>query len=448
MKQNYIFPPDFIWGSATASYQIEGAWQEDGRGESTWDRFCRRPGKTVGGDTGNVACDHYHLYKSDVALMKEIGLKNYRLSIAWPRILPEGEGKVNQKGLDFYNSLIDELLGAGIEPLVTLFHWDLPQVLQDRYGGWKSRKTAELFADYSDVVSRSLGDRVKKWATINEIMCFTTLAHKNDYHAPGGLEDAKTTNQTVHNALLGHGLAARVLKENVKDAYVGLVDNNECPWPVMDTEEHRAAARKAWQERNSQRLFPMMTGEYDQTAYERHYGPLPDFTDEDMKIISTPVDYFGVNYYSCAPVRAADNEAGYEVAEVPAKYPRTEMDWPITPDSIYWNLMYMKDFFPETPVYITENGMAADDKMEEDGTVRDYDRVEYLRTHLRACHRAIEEGANLKGYYLWSLMDNFEWAFGYSRRFGMIRVDYDTQKRTVKESGKYYSLVMKENRVL
>ncbi len=447
MVQDYKFPDGFVWGSATASYQIEGAWQEDGRGECVWDRFCRRPGKVAGGDTGNVACDHYHRYKDDVALMKEMGLKHYRFSIAWPRILPQGRGSVNTKGLDFYNSLTDELLAAGIEPLVTLFHWDLPQVLQDQFGGWKDRNMASYFADYSDIVSRSLGDRVKKWATINEIMCFTTLAHKLDMHAPGGKESDKITNQTVHHALLGHGMAVQVLRKNVKDSFVGLVDNNEAPWPVVAEEPHLSAARKAWKERNSQRLFPMMTGEYDETAYVRHYGALPDCTAEDMKIISAPVDYFGINFYNCPPVAAADNEAGYEPVELPEAYPRTDMGWPVTPDALYWDLKYMKEFFPELPVYITENGMAARDRMSEDGTVKDYDRIEYLRTHLRACHRAIEEGANLKGYYLWSLMDNFEWAWGYSKRFGIIRVDYDTQKRTVKESGKYYSRVMAGNRV-
>lgn len=448
MKQEYNFPADFTWGSATASYQIEGAWQEDGKSESTWDRFCRIPGKVINGDTGNMACDHYHLYKEDVALMKSIGLKNYRFSIAWPRVIPGGEGAVNQKGLDFYNRLVDELLAADIEPLITLFHWDLPQILQDRYGGWKDKKTAQLFADYSDVVTRSLGDRVRKWATINEIMCFTTIAHGEDRHAPGGLEEEKIVNQTVHNALLGHGLAAQVIRKNVKNSYLGLVDNNDASWPVIDTEENRAAARKAWKDKNSQRLFPMMTGEYDTEAYKRNFGEMPEYTAEEMKIISTPVDYIGINYYSCLPVEAAENTAGYRVIEVPEKYPRTDMSWPITPDAMYWNLMHLKEFFPETPVYITENGMAADDRVSADGTVRDYDRIEYLRSHLRACHRAIEEGANLKGYYLWSLMDNFEWAWGYSKRFGMIRVEYDTQRRIVKESGKYYSRVMKENRVL
>lgn len=448
MKQDYKFPSDFIWGSATASYQIEGAWQEDGRSECTWDRFSRIPGKVVGGDTGNVACDHYHRFKEDVALMKDLGLKNYRFSIAWPRIIPGGEGAVNQKGLDFYNKLVDELLAADIEPFITLFHWDLPQILQDKYGGWKDKRMAQLFADYSDVVSRSLGDRVKRWATINEIMCFTSLAHKSDWHAPGGFESDKISNQTVHHALLGHGMATQVLKKNVKDSLVGLVDNNDAPWPVLDTEEHRKAARKAWKDRNAQRLFPMMTGEYDEEAYVLHNGEMPDYTAEDMKIINTPIDYIGINYYTCPPVMAAENKEGYKEVEIPKNYPRTDMGWPITPDALYWNLKYLKEFFPDTPIYITENGMAAKDKVSSDGSIKDYDRIEYLRTHLRACHRAIEEGANLKGYYLWSLMDNFEWAYGYSKRFGMVRVEYDTQKRIVKESGKYYSSIMKENKVL
>lgn len=448
MNTDYRFPDGFVWGSATASYQIEGAWQEDGRGESTWDRFCRRPGKVINGDTGNVACDHYHRYKEDIALMKDLGLKNYRLSVAWPRILPGGDGTVNRKGLDFYGRLVDELLKADIEPLITLFHWDLPQALQDRFGGWKDRRCAELFADYCDVVTRSLGDRVRKWATINEIMCFTLLAHQEDVHAPGGMESTKVTNQTVHNALLGHGLATRVVRGNVKDSFVGLVENDIAAWPVMETPADIDAARRAWKDMNSQRLFPIFTGKYDEEGYRRQYGELPDYSDEDMKIISEPTDYIGINYYFGPAIQAADNEAGYEEVKLPDAFPRTAMGWASTPDGLYWNLKFLKEFFPQVPVYITENGMAANDSMSEDGTVRDYDRIEFIRTHLRACHRAMEEGANLKGYYLWSLMDNFEWALGYSRRFGMIRVEYDTQKRIVKESGKYYSRVMAENRLL
>jgi len=448
MSIQYQFPDDFIWGAATASYQIEGAYNEDGRGMSTWDVFSRQPGKVLNGDTGDRACDHYHRTKEDIALMKELGLKNYRFSIAWPRILPDGEGRVNQKGLDFYSRLTDDLLAAGIEPLVTLFHWDLPQTLQDRYGGWKDQTVSRLFGEYSDVVTKALGDRVKRWATINEILCFTTLAHREDMHAPGGKESPQVTNQTVHNALLGHGLALQAIRKNVPGGIAGLVDNLDAPWPLLSEEPHVGAARKAWKDRNSQRLFPLLTGRYDEEAYRRHYGPLPRYTDEEMKIISAPTDYIGYNFYNCPPVRAAENEAGFENVPLPEAYPRTDMGWPITPEALYWTLKYTREFFEDLPVYITENGMAAADRVEEDGTIQDIDRIEYLRSHLKACHRAVTEGVNLKGYYQWSLMDNFEWSFGYSKRFGIIRVDYETQKRTIKESGRWYSRVMAANRIL
>lgn len=448
MDQKYQFPADFIWGSATASYQIEGAYNEDGRGMSTWDTFSRQPGKVVNADNGDVACDHYHRTKEDIALMKKMGLKHYRFSIAWPRIMPDGEGKVNQKGLDFYSTLVDDLLAAGIEPLVTLFHWDLPQALQDKYGGWKSKEVSRLFAAYTDVVTKALGDRVKRWATINEIMCFTILAHKMGVHAPGGIETSQVVNQTVHNALLGHGLAMQKIRKNVPGAIVGLVENLSAPWPLLAEEPYLTAAVTAWKYKNSQILFPLMTGKYDREIFERQFGPLPEYTEEEMKIISAPMDYIGYNYYSCTPVRAAENVKGYKDVELPAAYPRTDMDWAITPEALYWSLKYTKENFGNIPIFITENGMAAADSVEEDGSIQDIDRISYIRSHLKSCHRAIQEGANLQGYYIWSLMDNFEWALGYSKRFGIVRVDYKTQKRTVKESGKYYSRVMANNRVL
>lgn len=448
MAQQYKFPTDFIWGSATASYQVEGAYNEDERGLSTWDTFSHQPGRVEQGHNGNEACDHYHRTKEDIALMKELGLKHYRFSIAWPRIMPDGEGEVNQKGLDFYSTLVDDLLSAGIEPLVTLFHWDLPQALQDKYGGWKSKEVSQLFAAYADVVTKALGDRVKRWTTINEIMCFTVLAHKEDRHAPGGKEPAAVVNQTVHNALLAHGLAMEVIRKNVPQAQVGLVENLLSPWPLMTEEVHINAAKQAWREMNSLILFPLMTGKYDKEIYERQFGPLPEFSEEEMKIISAPMDYIGYNFYFGNPVRYADNKKGYELVKLPKAHPRTDMDWEICPEALYWTLKYSKEFFGDIPVFITENGMAAPDQLEEDGSIQDIDRISYLRSHIKSCHRAIEAGVNLKGYYLWSLMDNFEWAYGYTKRFGIIHVDYETQKRIIKESGKYYSRVMANNRVL
>ncbi|WP_087506585.1 GH1 family beta-glucosidase [Neiella marina] len=448
MKNSYQFPADFEWGAATAAYQIEGAYNEDGRGMSTWDTFSRLPGRTLNGDTGNVACDHYHRTEQDIALMKQLGLKHYRFSIAWPRILPNGEGEVNQAGIDFYSKLVDDLLAAGIEPLITLFHWDLPQALQDKYGGWKSRKVAELFAEYADIVTKALGDRVKRWSTINEIMCFTNMAHKTEQHAPGGKETDQVANQTVHHAMIGHGLAVQAIRNNVPDAIVGIVECLFAPWPLHNTESHLDAARKAFKDRNAQILFPLLTGEYDEVAYQREFGDLPEYSAEDMKIISEPLDYIGYNFYNHPPVRPSDKPWGFDIVDMPEAYPRTDMGWPITPDAMYWLLKFSQEFFGDLPIYITENGMAAADKVERDGTVQDMDRIEFLRTHLRACQRAISEGVPLKGYYVWSLFDNFEWAFGYDKRFGIIRVEYDTQQRIIKESGHYYSAVMAENAVL
>jgi beta-glucosidase len=448
INEEYKFPQDFIWGAATASYQIEGAHKEDGRGLSVWDVFSHQSGNVYKDETGDVACDHYHKYKEDVALMKKMGLKNYRFSISWPRILPQGEGEINRKGIEFYSRLVDELLAAGIEPFVTLFHWDLPQAIQEKYDGWGSRRTAELFADYTRIVVRELGDRVKKWATLNEVQCFTLMAHDCDKHAPGGLKCKADSNQTVHNALLGHGMALKVIREEYPQAQVGIVENLLSPWPYYNLDEDIEAARKAWGEMNGQRLLPLFTGKYEEEAFKRHAGPIPRVEQGDMELISQPMDFIAYNYYNHPPVRAAENEAGYEVVPMPPAYPRTDMDWPITPDALYWTLLFTKENFGAIPIYIAENGMAAPDRVEEDGSIQDTDRVEFLRIHLRMCHKALSQGVNLKGYYVWSFMDNFEWAFGYSKRFGMVRVDYDTQKRTVKESGYYYSRVMKENRVL
>ena len=294
----FTFPKDFIWGAATASYQIEGAANEDGRGPSVWDTFCRQPGRIANNDTGEKACDHYHLYKEDVQLMKKTGLKAYRFSIAWPRIFPKGEGKINQKGIDFYNRLIDELLKNDITPFVTLFHWDLPQALEDRYGGWRSKEVSRLFSEYAEVVTKHYSDRVENWITINEIMCFTILAHKLDVLAPGKREPDKVTNQTVHNALLGHGLAVNAIRQSAKLApRIGIVENLVATWPLHDTQEHIDAARKAWIDKNQQRLFPLFTGRYsDELLHE--LGPdTPEYTPEEMKIISSQCDFIGYNYY-------------------------------------------------------------------------------------------------------------------------------------------------------
>ena len=446
MKFN--FPKKFVWGAATASYQIEGAVEEGGRGKSTWDVFCDEPGRIANGDSGAVACDHYHRWRDDIALMKELNLGAYRFSLSWPRILPHGEGEPNDPGLSFYDRLIDGLLEAGIQPWITLFHWDLPHSLQERYGGWRSRETVNRFADYAGLCGERYGDRVKNWFTINEIMCFTELAHGCDRFAPGGRLPKHEVNQTVHNALLGHGSAMRRLRQTARKARVGLVENLSAVWPLYEREDHIDAARRAFRNRNAQRLFPALTGEYDTEIYKRSFGPGPEISDGDMAIIGSTPDFIAYNYYVADPVVAADDEKGYRIVKLPLDYPQTGMGWGITPRGLYWTLLFSRDYFPHIPIYITENGQAAQDSEESNGSVRDVGRLEYYRQHLEMASRAIDEGVDLRGYFAWSLMDNFEWADGYSKRFGLIRVNYRTQKRTIKSSGRYYADVIRENRVL
>ncbi len=446
---HFTFPKDFKWGAATASYQIEGAYNEDGRGLSVWDTFARRPGKIFNNDNGDRACDHYHLYKEDVKLMKELGLNAYRFSIAWPRILPSGEGKINNKGIDFYNKLVDELLKAGIEPYITLYHWDMPQALEDKYGGWRNKSVPKIFADYAGLMVRELSDRVKYWTTMNEIVCFTKLAHAEDRHAPGKIEKPQIVNQTIHNALLGHGLAVQAIRSNAKKAVqAGLVEVPYNVWPIFDDKEHIKAASKAWKEKNQQILFPIMTGQYSRDFIEYLGNDMPQYTDEEMKIISQKLDFMGYNVYFGDPVRASDNASGYEIVPLPHSYPRTEMTWGTSPKALYYTLKHSQEHFSPLPLYITENGMACQDIETAKGEVLDIDRMEYLRQHLEMCSKAVLDGINLKGYFLWSLMDNFEWSWGFSKRFGIVRTNYANMERTVKLSGKYYSAVIKAGKVL
>ncbi|MDA3850537.1 MAG: GH1 family beta-glucosidase [Spirochaetaceae bacterium] len=444
------FPKGFLWGAATASYQVEGAVNQGGRGKTVWDTFCDRKGKINNNDSGERACDHYNRWKEDIKIMKELKLKSYRFSIAWSRIFPDGEGSVNQEGVDFYNNLIDGLIEAGIKPAITLFHWDLPQSLQDKYGGWKSRRVSELFADYARFCGKTYGDRVKMWFTINEISCFTTMAHDTDYHAPGGKEEITISNRTIHNALLGHGLAVRALREVcAKDSKIGIVENLVPPWPVIDTEENIKAQQQAFYDMNQVKLFPLMTGKYDEKVYshQRVRKTAPEYTQEDMEIISTPIDFLAYNIYQGPAIRAAENEFGWELVNTPKGHPKTNMDWAITPKCIYWAIMNTKHFFGDIPVYIAENGMAAQDKEEENGEILDLDRMEYMRAHLEMCGKSIQDGGNLKGYFAWSLMDNFEWTKGYSKRFGLVRVNYRTMERTIKLSGEYYRKIIQDNGV-
>lgn len=431
-------PAEFLWGTATASFQIEGATAEDGRGESIWDRFCATPGKITNGDSGEPACDHYHRYREDVALMKQIRLGAYRFSIAWPRILPEGTGGVNEKGLDFYDRLVDELLGAGIRPFVTLYHWDLPQVLQERWAGWAGRDTAEAFAQYADVVSRRLGDRVHDWITLNEPWVVAWIGHAWGRHAPGLREPALAL-QVAHHLLLGHGLAVPVLRRNSPDARVGITLNLAPIHSLTESDADRAAALAADAGANRLFLDPIFRGAYPRELLDQYPG-WPATRAGDFDLITTPLDFLGINYYTRWIIQADPNGANPEgqMARLDG-VERTAMDWEVYPEGLYELLLRVHNDYAPPALYITENGAAFDDVMAPDGTIHDTHRQRYLEAHFAQAGRAIDAGVPLKGYFVWSLLDNFEWAEGYTKRFGVVYVDYATQQRTIKDSGHWYA---------
>jgi len=440
------FPEGFVWGTATASYQIEGAVCEDGRGESIWDRFCHTPGHIAGGDTGDVADDHYHRWQEDLRIMKELGLGAYRFSIAWPRVIPDGTGAVNPAGLDFYERLVDGLLAAGIEPYVTLYHWDLPQALQEK-GGWPNRDSASWFADYAAVVSARLGDRVHHWITHNEPFVAAFEGYGNGEHAPG-ICDPKAALQAAHHLLLSHGLAVPVLRQNGDEGtQVGITLNLTWVDPASERPADVEAARRYDGALNRFFLDPLFKGAYpaDLLAYARDMAPHVE--PGDLLQISTPIDFLGVNYYSRAII--ADDPKGGPLAArqvVPAYAELTEMGWEVYPEGLYKLLRRVHDDYRPHALYITENGCALADRV-VDGRVHDERRIAYLREHLLQARRAIDEGVPLRGYFVWSLLDNFEWAFGYSKRFGLVYVDYATQARILKDSARWYQQVAAANAV-
>ncbi len=448
MNSSLSFPKNFIWGVATAAAQIEGAAFEDGKGESIWDRFARTPGKVLHGDTLDVACDHYHRYPEDIRLMRDLGVKNYRLSVAWARIYPQGDGAVNQKGLDFYNRLIDELVTNDITPWVTLFHWDLPQALEDR-GGWRARIVTEAFAPYADTVVRTLGDRVKNWITLNEIRCFTNFGHGQGLKAPGTTETQKVINQTYHHALVCHGLAVRAVRAHGgSGARVGLTDNPDIPIPIMETEKDMEAAEKWFAEKNAHILEPTFTGRYSEAYLQRCGADQPEVTKGDMELIGQPTDFLGLNIYTGTFVRAGRDGAP-ETLPLPADFPRTTCAWlNIIPQAIYWGARLSGDVYGACKIYITENGCGYDDEPVVNGEVIDSHRREFVRGYLKEVHRAIGDGVPIGGYFLWSFLDNYEWEDGYTRRFGIVHTDYQTLKRTPKLSAHWYATVMRENRIV
>ncbi len=440
------FPNGFLWGCATAAYQIEGAANVDGRAPSVWDTFSHTPGKTFHGDTGDVADDSYHLYKEDAGLLKNLGVKAYRLSISWPRVFPGGTGPVNEKGVDYYERVIDELLKNDIAPYVTLFHWDLPQALP---GGWQSRDTAKAFADYAAYISKRFSNRVSHFFTTNEFSCFTDLGYRTGSFAPGMKLPAAQANQVRHNGILAHGLAVQALRANAAaGTQIGLAENATTYVPVIESRKHIQAAQRATREGNAAFLTAVMEGTYLDSYLAREGANAPKVESGDMAAIGSPLDFVGLNVYTPEYVRADDSPAGYSVEPRQASFPRMASSWLyIGPEVIYWAVRNVSEVWKPKAVYITENGCSADDVVNAAGRIEDTDRVMYLRNHLTHLHRAASEGYPIKGYFLWSLLDNFEWADGYSKRFGIHYVDFKTQKRTPKLSADWYREVIARNAV-
>lgn len=451
-QQNQEFPEDFWWGSATAAYQVEGAANEGGRGLSIWDTFSHTPGKTWNSDTGDVACDQYHRFPEDVRLMAELGVKHYRFSISWSRILPQGTGTVNEDGVDYYRRLSDELLAHGITPHATLYHWDLPQALEDAYGGWRNRKIVDDFACYASETVRCLGDRITHWMTLNEIESFVGLGWdvgRPGSNAPGGiLGNLLERAQIYHHALLAHGAACQAIRAaSPKPCFVSIAENFHSFVPIIETAENIEAAKRAFMREspNSRVLIPLLTGNYP----AQWLTEMPEVQDGDMELIAQPLDGLGFNCYTGSYVRAADNSKGYEILPFSENYPKGNMPWlNIVPESIYWGIRLVNGIVGKIPVFITENGIADGVEPLPTGEVLDLDRIMYYRAYLSQVRRAMEEGYPVLGYFSWSLLDNFEWAYGYSKRFGMIRVDFETLKRTPKLSYRWYQEVIRQNRVV
>ncbi|MFE0133822.1 GH1 family beta-glucosidase [Streptomyces sp. NPDC059037] len=468
-SENLRFPPGFLWGAATAAYQIEGAAREDGRTPSIWDTFSHTPGKVLGGDTGDVAVDHYHRWRDDVRLMVDLGLTSYRFSVSWPRVQPTGRGPAVQRGLDFYRALVDELLSHGIRPMVTLYHWDLPQELEDAFpsgsaagGGWPERDTAYRFAEYAGIVGEALGDRVEMWSTLNEPWCSAFLGYGSGVHAPGRTDPVAAL-RAAHHLNLAHGLGAQALREQLPArARIGVSLNPSAVRPLTASAGDLDARRRIDALANRVFTGPMLRGTYDDDLVA-DTARLTDWSfvqDDDLRITRHPLDFLGINYYSPAVVSAATEEdaaagprkdghgasehspwpgADEHVSFHRAPGELTAMDWPVDPTGLTDLLLEYTAQAPGVPLYVTENGAAYDDKPGEDGQVHDPDRVRYLHSHIAAVHHAILAGADVRGYFLWSLLDNFEWAYGYSKRFGAVHVDYETQARTPKSSAHWYA---------
>jgi beta-glucosidase len=446
------FRKDFIWGAAAASYQIEGAWNEDGKGLSIWDMLTRQKGRIWDGHTGNVACDHYHRYREDVGLMADIGLPAYRLSVSWPRVIPHGVGAVNEAGLGFYDRLIDELLARGIDPWVTLYHWDMPYEIFLR-GGWLNSDCARWFADYAAVVVDRLSDRVSNWITINEPQCFIGMGYYGNacQHAPSlnlGLHEALLAG---HHALMGHGLAVQTIRARARRTpRIGWAPVGSVYVPATDSAADVEAARQATQAvygdnfwNNSWFGDPAVLGHYPEAGLRAYGHAVPQFTASDMETICQPMDFFGLNIYSGTPIKAG-LDGKPEAVPYPVGHPHTHFVWRHAPEALYWGPKFLGEHY-KLPIVITENGMSGCDAVALDGKVHDHHRIDFIQRYLRALRRAASEGVDIRGYFHWSIMDNFEWAEGYKHRFGLIHVDYQTQKRTLKDSAYWYREVIRSN---
>lgn len=435
------FPKNFVWGTATSAYQIEGAWDEDSKGPSIWDDFTHKGGKVHNNETGDIACDHYHRYKYDVKLIKKLNCKAYRFSISWPRVLPDGRGKVNEKGLDFYKRLVDELLKNKIEPFVTLYHWDLPLALE-KQGGWTKRFISDAFEEYTHVVVSALKNKVKFWMTLNEPLIIYGAGYVMGVHAPGHKSFLKAV-KVIHNLLLSHAKSYRCIKSISPQAEVGIV--NALSPVFAKTENDAKAAQLA--EAYTQRIFldPIFKGSYPALIHKKLRAINWEIKSKDFDLIKNTADFLGVNNYTRMVVKKSIIPVpGFTIVQTQS-HNVTAMGWEIFPEGIYRVCTWLRDEYGNPPVYITENGAAFNDELNKKGEVIDTRRIDFLKSYLANVHRAIQEGCNIKGYFVWSLMDNFEWAEGYSKRFGIVYVDYSSQKRIIKQSGKWYAQVCKKN---
>ncbi|MBC8105616.1 MAG: beta-glucosidase [Anaerolineae bacterium] len=445
-----MFPNGFVWGAAAAAYQIEGATREDGRGMCVWDMFGRKDGAIFSGHTGEIACDHYHRWRDDIQLMKEIGLHAYRLSICWPRVIPDGVGAANERGLAFYDQLIDGLLEAGITPFVTLFHWDYPYELYCR-GGWLNHESPEWFAQYTKLIAQRLGDRVQHWVTLNEPQCFLQLGHRDGVQAPGVKLAWMDVLRGAHHSLLAHGRAVQMLREHCKiKPTIGWAPVGEVAYPATDSAKDVDAARARTYSAGKRDLWnntlfsdPVCLGHYPDDALRAWGDDFPKVTQSDLDTIHQKLDFYGLNIYRGQPIHCNGNGKAEEVPREPG-HAINAYHWPVAPQSLYWGPRFIYERY-KLPIYITENGLSCLDWVSLDGAVHDPQRIDFTRRYLRELGRAVDQGVDVRGYFHWSLIDNFEWADGYRQRFGLIHVDYTTQQRTLKDSARWYSLMIRTN---